>query len=193
MAKKKKSMNQDQRTSLESKKNHVLNQPKRQRRSLYITLTAGLLVFAAVMAFKLTDTSRSGPPPISKTNENQSASPDRVVYPAAMFQDGVARHFEHQTGDVTIRYFILKSSDGVLRAAFDACDVCWPAGKGYEQQGDEMVCRNCGRRFASIRINEVQGGCNPAPLKRELQADQLIIRVNDILQGSAYFNFKRKA
>ena len=60
--------------------------------------------------------------------------------PVATFDDGKAHYYEHKTGDITIRYFVLKSADGVLRAAFDACDVCWPAGKGYAQDGDFMVC-----------------------------------------------------
>jgi uncharacterized membrane protein len=94
---------------------------------------------------------------------------------------------------MTIRYFILKSSDGVIRAAFDACDVCWPAGKGYYQEGDHMVCRNCGRRFASVMVNEVQGGCNPAPLTRSLENDKLIIQIKDIQEGHQYFNFDGKA
>jgi uncharacterized membrane protein len=116
-----------------------------------------------------------------------------VSFPVSMFDDGKARHFEHVDGNMTIRYFILKSSDGVIRAAFDACDVCWPAGKGYYQDGDHMVCRNCGRRFASVLVNEVQGGCNPAPLTRSLENDKLIIQIKDIQEGHQYFNFDGKA
>ena len=56
-----------------------------------------------------------------------------------------------------------------------------------------MVCVNCGRRFASIRVNEVKGGCNPAPLTRTVQGDQLILQVTDILEGRRYFNFSGKA
>ena len=52
-----------------------------------------------------------------------------------------------------------------------------------------MVCRNCGRRFESIMVNEVKGGCNPAPLKRELEGQNLVININDILKGKQYFNF----
>jgi len=86
----------------------------------------------------------------------------------------------------------LKSADGVVRAAFDACDVCWRSGKGYTQDGDEMVCKNCGRRFASNRINDVQGGCNPAPLNRSVEGDHLIIQAEDIVRGRAYFDFNKE-
>ena len=36
-----------------------------------------------------------------------------VTYPVKTFQDGKARFYQHKTGDgITIKYFILKSSDG---------------------------------------------------------------------------------
>ena len=116
----------------------------------------------------------------------------QITYPSDLFNDNKAHHFEYKDHDITIRYFILRSSDGVIRAAFDACDVCWPAGKGYYQEGDQMVCRNCGRRFASILINEVKGGCNPAPLQRSIKDNNLIIQTSDILDGKQYFDFSRK-
>jgi uncharacterized membrane protein len=52
-----------------------------------------------------------------------------------------------------------------------------------------MVCNNCGRRFASVRVNEVQGGCNPAPLTREIKGDKVVLKVKDILEGKQYFSF----
>ncbi len=123
----------------------------------------------------------------------QTPAGDRVTYPVAMFADGKARHFDFKTDAHTIRYFIIQSEDGVLRAAFDACDVCWPAGKGYYQEGDNMVCRNCNRRFASNKVNEVKGGCNPAPLNRRVEGDMLVIETDDIRAGKGYFDFKGKA
>jgi uncharacterized membrane protein len=120
-------------------------------------------------------------------------SGDVVSMPATNFDDGRAHYFEHKHGSITIRYFVVKSADGVLRAAFDACDVCWPAGKGYAQDGDFMVCRNCGQRFHSTKVNEVKGGCNPAPLERRVENGMLVIRVSDILEGKTYFDFSRKA
>jgi uncharacterized membrane protein len=121
-----------------------------------------------------------------------SVADNLVTYPVAMFADGKARHFDFKDGQHTIRYFVLKSEDGILRAAFDACDVCWPAGKGYDQEGNAMVCRNCGQRFASNKVNEVKGGCNPAPLNRRVEGDRLVIETDDIRAGRGYFDFKGK-
>jgi uncharacterized membrane protein len=172
-----------------AKKAVVLGSDKKNNRALLIAVIAA--VFLAVgAAFYVTHDSKS----VTATASAPVASNSSFVsFPVSFFEDGKARHFEHADGDLTIKYFVLKSSDGVIRAAFDACDVCWPAGKGYYQDGDHMVCRNCGRRFASVLVNEVQGGCNPAPLKRSLENGKLIIQVKDIQKGRQYFNFGGKA
>jgi uncharacterized membrane protein len=144
-----------------------------------MSAVAGILALSGVLFF------------LPATEGAATANPAaEVVYPVKDFQNGKARFYSHPAGNgVTIKYFVLKSSDGVIRAAFDACDVCWREGKGYEQKGDFMVCKNCGRRFASVRVNEVQGGCNPAPLTRTSQGNKLVLQVKDILEGKPYFTF----
>jgi hypothetical protein len=115
-----------------------------------------------------------------------------ITHPENLFKNGKAHFFTYKAPDgLTIRYFILRSSDGVIRAAFDACDVCWPAGKGYVQKGDFMVCGNCGRQFRSTRVNEVRGGCNPAPLNRKIANGKVIIQSADLLQGRTYFDLSK--
>ncbi len=98
-----------------------------------------------------------------------------------------AKFYTYNSNGVTIRYFVLKSSDGVVRAAFDTCDVCYEAKKGYRQEGDDMVCNNCDQRFPSEKINVEKGGCNPAPLTRTVEGDELVIKTSDIEAGSWYF------
>ncbi len=115
----------------------------------------------------------------------------RVEIPADRISDGKAHYFEVTAADgIMVKFFVVKSRDGVLRAAVDACDVCYKSGKGYVQKGDFMVCTNCGRRFATDRINEVKGGCNPAPLKRQLENDRLVITMKEINRNAWYCEYK---
>lgn len=152
--------------------------------SVLVLVIAGLFYFIGQKGEAETIVSSSSEAGVSTTS---------VSYPADLFEDGKARHYRYKAGDsLTIQYFVLKSSDGVIRAAFDACDVCWPAGKGYQQSGDVMVCRNCGRQFASVLVNEVKGGCNPAPLKRRVENGKVVIEIKDILEGKQYFDFSRR-
>lgn len=115
------------------------------------------------------------------------AKDGRITILLKDIDDGKAHYYQYKNGDALVKFFVVQSNDGVIRAAFDACDVCFSEKKGYSQDGDFMICNNCGRRFHSSRINVVEGGCNPAPLKRSVVADQLIIEVKDILPGSRYF------
>lgn len=111
-----------------------------------------------------------------------------ISLPAAQFQDGVARFYTHTTAaGREVRFFVMKSADGVIRAAFDACDTCWEARRGYHQEGDVMVCNNCKRKFPSNDINVLEGGCNPAPLERTVVNDQVVLTAAALSAGVAYF------
>jgi uncharacterized membrane protein len=182
MSKKGNRINQDK---IAAKKAAVLGAEKKSRLPLLVAVI-GAVIIAAGAGFYV---NRGGQVQSATAPAPTPSGSTAVTFPLSLFEDGKARHFEHKDGKYTIRYFVLKSSDGIIRAAFDACDVCWPAGKGYYQEGDNMVCRNCGRRFASVLVNEVKGGCNPAPLNRSVQDGKLIIQVKDILEGRQYFNF----
>lgn len=174
-----------------AKKDAVLGTKKKSQSPLiFIGAFAVLLIAGGI--FFATQKEKETQPATGPTAKTASAT--RVAFPVNDFADGKARHFQYGFDDgITVKYFILRSSDGIVRAAFDACDVCWPAGKGYYQQGDVMVCRNCGRQFASVMVNEVKGGCNPAPLNRKVKGDEVVIQVADIMAGKQYFDFSKRS
>jgi uncharacterized membrane protein len=121
------------------------------------------------------------------TYSRVKARDGKVSLPVREFDDGRARYYAYKFPEKTVLFFVLKSSDGVLRAAFDACDVCFHEKKGYRQDGDLMVCNNCGLTFPSVRINVEKGGCNPAPLQRNVVGDNLELLVTEIHKGERYF------
>lgn len=172
----------DRKDNLAAKKAAILEKEKRKNSPIIILAAVIVLTAAGGLMYFY----KSPAPSVSAKSENDSA---HILYPLKMFDDGQAQYFEYKEGSTTIRYFVLKSSDGVIRAAFDACDVCWPSGKGYYQDGNDMICANCGKHFSSVLINDVRGGCNPEPLSRAISGDNLVIRTEDILKGKKYFDF----
>lgn len=119
--------------------------------------------------------------------EEVKAEGGLVIIPLSKVDDGKAHQFKFLDNGKEIRFFVVKSKDGQIRSAFDACDVCWPAKKGYVQDGDNMVCVNCGQRFHTNRIMEVKGGCNPGPLARTLDQGKVVFKIEDIRAGARYF------
>jgi len=176
-----------------SKKEMVLNTEK-QSQSPLRTLAVIAVVVGAGLAFYLFQSGFDNKPQARTSSIQPEVTATEVSFPVQAFSDGQAKYFQYPAANgITVRFFILRSSDGVIRAAYDACDVCWREGKGYYQDGDFMVCRNCGQRFASVKVNEIKGGCNPAPLERTVVGNKLVIQTADILQGVQYFDFAKRS
>lgn len=156
----------------------------RNRRVGVIAGAVVLVVLAMVAAAVATSGGdEASPPPQAPV----AAGSESIGIPVAEVSDGKAHFYSYDAGGTVVDYFVIKSSDGELRAALDACDVCYPQKKGYRQEGDVMVCNNCGRRFPSTEINVQDGGCNPSSLQRSVEGDQLVISVADLEAGATYF------
>jgi uncharacterized membrane protein len=116
---------------------------------------------------------------------------DSVKIPLKALDSGKALLLSLESDGRPLYYFALKSRDGAYRAALDACDVCFQSNRGYRQEGDLMVCNNCGQTFPSNRIGEIKGGCNPHPLARRIEGQYLVIGKADIVARKDYFARKR--
>jgi len=89
-----------------------------------------------------------------------------------------------------IKYFVVKASDSSIKTAFDACDVCYRSGKGYRQEGNDMICNNCGNYYPISGLgteNLAGGGCWPGYLPSEVERENLIIKKSDIEKGGYRF------
>jgi uncharacterized membrane protein len=151
-------------------------------------MTLAVLILIAAIAGAVVSAFAFGGKNYFEASQAVQASGGVVKIPLAQVNDGAAHFFHYTAGGRDIRFFVLKSSDGVIRSSFDACDVCFREKKGYRQEGDFMICNNCGNRFPSTKINVLKGGCNPAPLEKAVSGSALIIKVLDILKGETYFS-----
>jgi hypothetical protein len=66
---------------------------------------------------------------------------------------------------IDLEVIAVEAPDGTIRTAFNTCQVCYDSGKGYyKQDGDVLVCQNCGNRFPMSHVEVESGGCNPWPI-----------------------------
>jgi uncharacterized membrane protein len=157
----------------------------RNRKTAWFLVPLALLAGIAYFAFNREgDTSAASEVAAAANDPAQ----DAVVVPVADLTPGKAKFFEYVARNKTrARFFVVKTPDGVHRAALDACDVCYKAKKGYSQSGEDMVCRQCGQTFAISRVNEESGGCNPTPLQRTLADGNILIRKSELESLTRYF------
>ena len=83
-----------------------------------------------------------------------------------------ATFIPYQFGDAKMEIIAVMAPDGTIRTALNTCQVCWDSGRGYyEQEGDELVCQNCGNRFKISQIEKMKNGCNPVPITGKEKTD----------------------
>jgi len=111
----------------------------------------------------------------------------QVTVPLDALQGSDASYFVYNANGKDVRFFILRASDGTIRAALDACQACYHAKLGYRQNGDSLVCNNCGMSFKSTDVGHVTGGCSPIPLKNTQDGKMLVVKVQDLESGVKYF------
>ncbi|MDR2770653.1 MAG: DUF2318 domain-containing protein [Clostridiales Family XIII bacterium] len=76
-----------------------------------------------------------------------------------------ARFYPVEIAGTLLEVIAVEAPDGTVRTAFNTCQVCYDSGRGYyEQDGDVLVCQNCGNRFRMDQVEVQSGGCNPVPI-----------------------------
>ena len=83
-----------------------------------------------------------------------------------------AAFFPYQSGDIKMEVLAVKAPDGTIRTAMNTCQVCYNSGAGYYvQEGDELVCQNCGNRFNISKVEKIKNGCNPVPITSDYKTE----------------------
>tara|TARA_Y100000310_G_C20564408_1_gene754700 strand:+ start:156 stop:605 length:450 start_codon:yes stop_codon:yes gene_type:complete len=88
-----------------------------------------------------------------------------------------------------VTYFAVRGSDGKVRTAFDACDVCGGS-KGYQQSGGDITCTKCGKvfRIDGLGSKNKEYGCWPSYLSHEIKNGNILIKTSEIAAGKHRFN-----
>ncbi len=107
---------------------------------------------------------QSKPTAISATDENGNMA----IQVADVTE--TATFYGYNELDTYMEILAVKASDGTVRTAFNTCQVCYSSGRGYYiQEGDVLVCQNCGNRFKMDEVEVARGGCNPVPIFKEMK------------------------
>lgn len=181
--------------SLNDKKARVMSEQKSWTKPVAIT-AAVIIIAAAGWMFKETLANGSGKSMFAPNRDasirTAKAAPVRaqggdVRIPVKTVADGNAHFFAYETGGKTVTFFVMKAADGNIRTAFDACVACNHAKLGYRQEGDLVVCNNCGLGFNPTDIGKITDGCNPIPLQKTGDGEMIVLKAKDLEAGAQYF------
>ncbi|MBW4847702.1 MAG: DUF2318 domain-containing protein [Lachnospiraceae bacterium] len=119
-------------------------------------------------------------------NAQKVGSGDALAIPVKDISS-TAQFYPVDVDGTQMEVIAVKAPDGTIRTAFNTCQVCYDSGRGYyKQEGDVLVCQNCGNRFPMSRVEVEAGGCNPWPIfdKEKTVTDESITISYDFLKES---------
>lgn len=149
------------------------------KRSNLIIIAIAIIAIGVFTIFFMNKDEQTEVASISATNENGD-----IVIPVTDITEK-ATFYTYEELDSKMEIIAVKASDGTIRTAFNTCQVCYSSGRGYyEQEGDVLVCQNCGNRFSMDEVGITRGGCNPVPIFDEQKevTDTNITLTKELLQ-----------
>jgi uncharacterized membrane protein len=110
------------------------------------------------------------------------AENNRVTIPLSELTDSSLHFYTAEVNGTVIRFLVIHKTNGDYTATLDACQICGRS--GYRQEGQNIICRNCG---ASIYVPSIgdRGGCNPIPVKSSVSGGEVIVDLSALADATA--------
>lgn len=184
---------------LQQKKGRVVSE---ERRWVKPALLSAGVVFAVLSAWILyatfTTTSPSGSSRDGSTASSTDTSAEKthvlvgrengvVRIPITDLDEKTLPLYRYQYKGKEIKFFLLRASDGSVRAALDACTACYREKRGYRQDDALVICNNCGISFRTDDVGRLSGGCNPVPIMGTVEGQHVVLQARDLEAGARFF------
>lgn len=161
---------------------------KEKQSKKYIAIISGVILVAIAAIFIVKGIFGGGNTVASSTGD--------LKIPISEVTEKV-KYYPYTVDGTKMEVIALKAGDGTIRTALNTCQVCNNSGRGYYiQEGDVLVCQNCGNRFQADQVELIKGGCNPVPVMKENKTDDgtnIIISKEFLSQNKDLFaNWKTK-
>lgn len=150
---------------------------KRQRRWSFLAAALYVVVVLMLGAEFVYAQAMNAPSPA----DSLTAQNGEVRIPVSELSDSTLHFYSADLGNTTVRFMVVHEANDQYVTALDACQIC--GSKGYKQEGQNVVCRNCGAVIYIPSIGQ-KGGCNPIPVKSRVEGGTVIVNLTD-LAGSA--------
>jgi len=151
---------------------------RRQRRWSFAAAILCVLVVVSLAAEFAYSRAMAAPVPARMLPVQNS----QVRIPLSELTDSSLHFYAVDVEGTTMRFLVVHQSNGNYAVALDACQICgW---SGYRQQGQNVICRNCGATIYIPSIGE-HGGCNPVPVKSSVEGGEVIVDLSTFTSSAA--------
>ncbi|HTS11573.1 MAG TPA: Fe-S-containing protein [Candidatus Limnocylindrales bacterium] len=151
---------------------------RRQRRWSFAAAILCILVVLSLAAEFVYARALNAPSPAKML----VAQNGEVRIPLSQLTDSSLHFYTADVDNAVIRFLVIHRLNGDYATALDACQIC--GRQGYRQEGQNVVCRNCGAAIYIPSIGQA-GGCNPIPVKSHVEAGEVIVDLSALAQANS--------
>jgi high-affinity iron transporter len=106
----------------------------------------------------------------------------RVRVPLSQLTDSSLHYYTADVDGSVIRFLVIHRQNGDFATALDACQIC--GASGYRQEGQNVICRNCGAAIYIPSIGQ-SGGCNPIAVTSRVEGGEVIVDLSALADAAA--------
>jgi len=110
------------------------------------------------------------------------AQNNQVRIPLSDLTDSSLHYYTADVDAAEIRFLVIHKTNGDYATALDACQICGTA--GYRQEGQNIICRNCGAAIYVPSIGDA-GGCNPIAVKSQVEGGEVIVDLSALSKAAS--------
>ncbi|MGH9745671.1 MAG: Fe-S-containing protein [Candidatus Acidiferrales bacterium] len=107
--------------------------------------------------------------------------------PLSQLMDSSLHYYTAEVNQADVRFLVIHKSGGDYAAALDACQICGPV--GYRQEGQNVICRNCGAAIYIPSIGQ-SGGCNPIAVKSRVENGEVVVDLSALADAVSTIHAK---
>jgi high-affinity iron transporter len=154
---------------------------RRQRRwSFAAAILCSLVVVSLAAEFAYAHAMNAPTPGKVLVAEN-----NEVRIPLSELTDQSLHFYTADVSGTVVRFLVIHQANGNYATALDACQICGRA--GYRQEGQNIICRNCGASIYAPSVGE-HGGCNPIPVKSTVAGGEVIVNLSALSDANAFIH-----
>ena len=180
---------------VDSKKQNKWMKPTVITAALAMLLVIGILVIKGGGASgEVANPASQSPAAVNSVTPAPVANGDLVISISDI--SSTAKFYPVEVDGTKLEVLAVKAPDGTIRTAFNTCQICYSSGRGYyKQEGNVLVCQNCGNRFDMDQVEVLSGGCNPVPIfpeNKTVDATNITISGDFLAEAKGIFaNWKK--
>lgn len=148
---------------------------------ILVCVTAFIFMVGITAEFVYAETPPSAPQATIVTANKDG----HVVISTQGLAEGELNFYSFDVHGTPVRFLLYRKPDGKVASVFDACQICGAV--GFYKGTSGLICKNCAAPINPQSVGQ-PGGCNPVPLRSDLQGDSVVINVTDLAAEAGQFS-----